>query len=428
MILHANDKGLADYYYFAFEMFGLNINALVLFYCLLLCASAVMFFLTFRSSPFCMFLLGLFLIGHYYMLGYATTPVLQAVHNSRFFPVMAMLPTMHLLLLVLRSEPPTVGRIAAAIGQTGLLYFLIFCRSSALWQAGAVIASPILVLRLGDYAGFWRVLRWPRQAGPALAALAARTWPAMVAAAGFVAFVSYSQLAVDRTAYRTEPSAHAVWDAILAGTLAANPELYRLYGNNDPPYGDQIVPDAIMDDLRERHDRGPDIAFVVDGVIYIDPWRDMIVYERLARHVFFKVLAAHPLLVLKSFLYGKPHDQIMLLEDVPRITWELDHVRYDYLMGYGTAYILAVILAILTVIAGEVRWQPSCVPRALVAIAFLAIFSSTTTLVTPSLLIPDTLLFYVMLSLFVLAYLPVTAMWTLWSIARKKQSGVFLQT
>ena len=49
VILHGNEKGLADFYYFAFELFGLNINALVLFYYLLLAASVAMFFATFRD-------------------------------------------------------------------------------------------------------------------------------------------------------------------------------------------------------------------------------------------------------------------------------------------------------------------------------------------------------------------------------------------
>ena len=86
VILHGNEKGLADYYYFAFELFGLNINALVLFYYMLLAASLAMFFATFRKSSFCMLLLSLYLIGHYYMLGYTIIPHLQAIHNSRILP------------------------------------------------------------------------------------------------------------------------------------------------------------------------------------------------------------------------------------------------------------------------------------------------------------------------------------------------------
>ena len=278
VVLHGNEKGLADYYYLAFELFGLNINALVLFYYLLLTASALMFFATFRNSPFCMYLLALYLIGHYLMIGFASAPYFQTVHNSRFFPVFAMLPAMHLLLLVFRRDPPTPDRIATAIGQAALLYFLVFIRYQAIWQAGAVIVSPILVLQRSDYVAICQALRWRGGSGLALRQLAASTWPALIAAVGFLAFMLYSHLSLD-PAYRSETITHTFWDGVLTGTISADPELYRLYGNNEAPYGDLMSFDAVTQYLRERRDTKSKIAFVVDGVIYMDPFLDEVIYS-----------------------------------------------------------------------------------------------------------------------------------------------------
>ena len=408
---------MADYYYFAFELFGLNMNALVMFYYLLLAASVVMFVAVFRGSPFCMLLLALYLITHYFMVGYASAPYFQTIHNSRFFPVLAMLPAMHLLLLVLRREPPTPGNLAAAIGQAGLLCFLVFCRQQAIWQAVAVMASPLLVLQLTDYMALMRAVRQPREAGSAIEALLPGTWPALLTVVGLVGLLLYSHLAL-ALAYRTDTATHPFWDSVLGGTISANPELYRLYGNNDPLYGDTIVFDAIQTDLRERHDTTPDIVSVQNGVIYIDPFLDEAVYDKLAWHVFRKIAAAHPWLTLKSFIYDKPYNQINMLVDQP----------FPYPGGYKIAFILAVGMVLLNLASGHQHWQSSYVKITIRAILLLAMLSSTTTLVTPSMLIADTWSFYIMLSFLVGIYLPAMGLLAIWSIAKKKRNGVFLQT
>ena len=153
VILKGNELGLADFFYAAFRLFGLNLNALVLFYYLILSSSVVVFFLTFRHSPFCLLLLMLYLIGHYFAVNYATMPQIQVIHNSRFFPVLSLLPAMHLLLLLLRREPPSVANIFFAVIQASLLLFVIFCRGQALWQVLAILASVVLIVGFRDV---WR--------------------------------------------------------------------------------------------------------------------------------------------------------------------------------------------------------------------------------------------------------------------------------
>src|SRR5262245_23818386 len=53
VILTGNELGLVDFYYWAFRIFGLNLNSLVLFYYSILFVSVAVFALTFRRSPFC---------------------------------------------------------------------------------------------------------------------------------------------------------------------------------------------------------------------------------------------------------------------------------------------------------------------------------------------------------------------------------------
>src|ERR1700722_19487235 len=73
VILQGNELGLVDYTYWAFKLYGISINALVLFYFTLLFVSVALFFVTFRESRFCLLLLMLYLAAHYFALDYAQT-------------------------------------------------------------------------------------------------------------------------------------------------------------------------------------------------------------------------------------------------------------------------------------------------------------------------------------------------------------------
>src|SRR5262249_13601244 len=62
------ELGLADFYYWAFAMFGLDIGSFVLLYYSLLLIAVLMYFLSFRRSPFAILLLMFFLLIHYQMV------------------------------------------------------------------------------------------------------------------------------------------------------------------------------------------------------------------------------------------------------------------------------------------------------------------------------------------------------------------------
>jgi hypothetical protein len=104
VILTGNELGLVDFFYWSFRTFGLKLNSLVFFYYSILLVSIVLFFVTFRHSPFCLLLLMLYLAAHYFAVNYASIGLIQTIHNSRFFPMLSLLPAMHLVLLLLRRE------------------------------------------------------------------------------------------------------------------------------------------------------------------------------------------------------------------------------------------------------------------------------------------------------------------------------------
>ena len=145
VILQGNELGLVDYTYWAFELYGISINALVLFYFTLLFISVALFFVTFRHSPFSLLLLMLYLAGHYFALDYAKTAAILAIQNSRFFPVLALLPALHLLLLIVTRVRPTLFVVASAGVQIFILMFMVFCRTQTYWEILAILLGAAVV-------------------------------------------------------------------------------------------------------------------------------------------------------------------------------------------------------------------------------------------------------------------------------------------
>jgi hypothetical protein len=320
--LRGNERGLADFYYLAFKLFGLHVSGFMYLYYLLLATSTLAFFYTFKNSPFAILLLSLYLIVHFYMVlyylsycgpcaaGAAPPPFLDdTVHNSRFFPVLSVLPALHLLLLALQKCRLSPANLCCGLLQTFILFFVAFCRIQAIWQI-----LPVIVVIAGSLMlTFLRSVARDRKVTAKAFAVSRPFWPLILAIAGLTIFAVYSRLALDARYYAAETTAHVFWHPLYSGTVSPSPELQELYNHsNVAADSDQAVYDAVMDDLRERkvnlnnpNELGREIMFLYNGQIYIDPSRNMGIYDELVRRLFFTVVHDHPWLVLKSFLFDK---------------------------------------------------------------------------------------------------------------------------
>jgi hypothetical protein len=420
VILHGNEKGLADFYYIAFRIFGIHVWAFTTLYFVILAISAVLFFLTFRSSPFCTLLLMLYLIASFYMLGFQVGGQIDVPHNSRFFPVLSCLATMHLLLLVLLRTPLRPTTFPAAMVQMVILYFVISIRLMALWQALALIASPLLVV---DYRRLWLGWRLPRLLPTMTAETATRAWPALLVFAGLIGYATYTKVAVDKTLYRSETASHLFWDPLYGGLISSSPQLSHLYLPGcvedikstaclAERYSDNMVYDAVLADLRKRHEVPPEIAYVSDGQIMINAFWNAGVYDRIARRIFFDVVRAHPLLAIKTLVYDKPSDQIEILSHTH--LFDLSTYREVILMTLGAA--LAICFAGLP----PPKWGQ--IQRSVPAVLFLCFFSSMTTMVLPSSVIVDTIAFYI--TLLLLVFVMVCLATCRWAFDLARQSEI----
>jgi hypothetical protein len=394
VILQGNELGLIDYTYWAFKLYGISINALVLFYFTLLFVSVALFFVTFRRARFCLLLLMLYLAAHYFALDYAQTRAIIAIQNSRFFPVLALLPALYLLLLIVTRARPTLAVVATAAVQTFILMFMVFCRTQTYWEVLAILLAAVVVTGLQPLRqAAFHVGRWPAAVGKSLY----QTWPAALAVVGTVALFGYGSLAPDQAFYSRESKAHLFWHDLYGSTVSAEPKLYAIYGYNAPPFSDDMSYIAATHDLRGRNDGASPIAEVVDGVLDIDIFKSNGVYDQEMRRLYFRVVREHPWLVLRSFVIGKPQAQIGFFLITPEL-WN----RHSYVAPFLLA--LAATVLALTFGAPLPTTRTALMGMAVAAVVFAS--STLTSFFYPTALIAEVLVTWLILAMLCVVYLP----------------------
>ena len=394
VILQGNELGLVDYTYWAFKLYGISINSLVLFYFTLLLVSVALFFVTFRRSRSGLLLLMLYLAAHYFALDYAQSPSIAAIQNSRFFPVLALLPTLYLLLLVVTRARPTPDLVAMAAVQTFILMFMVFCRTQAYWQVLAIGLVAIVVTGLRPIRqALLRPSRWLAAIGE----MTRESWPAVLTVLGVVALFGYAQFAPDRSMYSRESKEHLLWHSLYISTVSADPKLLATYGFGAGAGTDDMGYLAALHDLRGRNDGASPIAKEADGVLGIDIWKSNGAYDQQVRRLFLRVVWEHPWLVLRAFLVGKTSMQFAMFGKMSLLwTWH----------SYVNPVLLAVAGSLLALALGAAA--PTFVTTLVAARILLVVLASSmvTTLIDPSPVIVDVLLTWLIAALLCGVYLP----------------------
>jgi hypothetical protein len=396
VILQGNELGLVDYTYWAFRLYGISINALVLFYFTLLTVSVALFYVTFRRSRFCLLLLLFYLASHYFALDYAQTRAIIAIQNSRFFPVLALLPALHLILLLATRVRPTPAVVAMAAAQTFILMFMVFCRTQTYWEILAIMLAAVVVTGLRPIR---QALLRPSRWFSAIGKTAYETWPAILALLGIVALLGYSQFAPDRSLYARESKAHLFWHDFFVSTVSSDATLYWTYGYRVPVFSDDMAYIAAIHDLRGRNDVTSQIAVESDGLLDIDIWKSNGAYDEEMRRLYFRVLREHPWRVVRSFLVGKPLAQIDFFSVTPEL-WN----PYNYVVPVISA-LAATLLALA--LGAPLPTVGTALTGAAIGI-FVFACSTLTSFFYPTALIAEVLVTWLVLLMLCAIYLPLT--------------------
>jgi hypothetical protein len=297
-IIQANELGFADYIYFSFRLFGDRISSLYYFFYLIVAATCLVYILQFRSSPFLLFVLVIFLGELFLLENYARSydMQMQTVFNSRLFSGLSLMPVLHVLFLHWQRQPPNVFSVAGVIVQSLIFGFVLSCRTEGIWQvamAAAVVCGSGILL----------VLQWRSRKRPDLSSWLRLLWPALtflIVVSAYSAVISFNA----DSRYALEPKAHIVWHEILMGLLSTSPELRRDYlPDENLTYDDNIVYMAVDHDLKARDDASSPVVRRLpngDPVVDLAPpahWND---YEKLVRSLTLRIVLEHPLAVIET--------------------------------------------------------------------------------------------------------------------------------
>ena len=273
----------------------------------------------------------------------------------------------------------------------------------AAWQPVAMRAVSAVALpfrRLVPQSWHARELAWT--AGKALVA----GWPAALVIAGGIGFVAYQHVALDPTAYAIETRTYTFWDPLLVGTISASHELTALYGMGESPYSDTMGYFIARKYLVEHNDKTSPIAVVQDGkVVGSFAMHNMGAYDAVLRRVFFEMVRQHPWLVLRAFVYDKPRAELRMLSKA----------AVFYRPGiFSFTVLLAIVSGVIIWALGAPAIRREHVLTA-TRVAFLTgMLSLSTTFITPTPYIPDTMLFFLLLLLIVPACAPLLIKAKLW--------------
>jgi hypothetical protein len=231
------------------------------------------------------------------------SPDVNAVHGSRYLPLLGIVPVLHLLMLFERGELRPLHAVIAA-GQAIVLFFAIFSRLSGVWMVAGL--SLWIVARTAV-----SMFRDRRESVRTVVFRA--IVPAALVGCVLAALVLYPKLALDpqylkqdETEYRT------FWHHLLvaANFNPARPETAGLSAEI-PGYGDLV---AYLLFEKEIARRGETLSqYLMDDEAgwpqrtshrqYDYKWG---LYESVVKTIFLRLLAEHPLYVLKSIFFYEP--------------------------------------------------------------------------------------------------------------------------
>jgi len=144
-----DDKGIVIFTEIAFRLFGLKIEGVLYLYYLVLGFSGIIFAYAYRSSPFALLALAGFYIAHCLMLPMIKYDVqLGGITALRCFPMLSMAALLHCILFFFQRKVSYQDLLLASI-QIGLIVFIIFIRSTAIWEWYIVVVVSLFCMLRG---------------------------------------------------------------------------------------------------------------------------------------------------------------------------------------------------------------------------------------------------------------------------------------
>jgi hypothetical protein len=314
-----HEKGLAFFYTLSMALFGIKLSSLFYGFMLVFSVTVGLFVLAFYRDLLAMASLAATCCAMYLIVPVlqGLSPDVNAIHSSRYLPLLGIVPVLHVLMLFERGEIRPLQVILGA-AQAIVLFFVIFSRLSGLWMA-AGLALWIAAMVAAS------LLRNDRRCAPMMAQRA--IVPGALVGFILAALVLYPKFALDpqylkqnETEYRT------FWHHLLvaanfnparsqiAGVPMARPQTLGVSAEipGEIPGYDDLVAYLMFE--REIARRGESLSHYLNEDEAGWPQRTTHrqfdykwgLYESVVKSVLLRLIAEHPLYVLKSIFFYEP--------------------------------------------------------------------------------------------------------------------------
>jgi hypothetical protein len=333
--LGGDDVGYVDFAKIAFLLFGLQIRALYYLFFLIYGLTLLCALIERSRDPLGQVVLltvaGMIYVSCYYS-DFLVTPEPAGsgnMLNPRFIPVLAVIPSIHILTMMVDKASPDWRRMAVVIFQSAVIFFAIHMRVSAIWWVPAIFAAAaaLFLLSLKGSSAVpdrWRVV---------LHSLTTQ-WPeliVLVVVFGGLKFVGWSL----HPTYSQGGwvSYHTVWHAIYY-SLQLHPQYAEKYGADHQGKSGDEMPHAGALAYLKRHpeEDKPELFFAGTRSL------KYAALEHLDRLAFIEFVQHDPWFVIETFAVVKG-----------KMIWGTltDEIKAEWSNASGTAKFLLA-LAIIT--------------------------------------------------------------------------------
>ena len=371
--LDEDDKGVILWYSWAFSLFGPSLESIYLLYFLMLSASLTVCWLAFRGDETALALMTLYALTHMALAAFAlagNTNVIGSLFGTRPFAMLAIPPTFHLVLLMLRQLPPSRWLLAGAAAQIIYLLLIMEVRSSARIQLLFIfLIAAFTLLRWMVNTEKGRFLRWRQIWFSRSLFRPAFVWVPVALVAGLMGAKAAYLLAIPSEIRAQATTGHLVWYPALAG-FVQNPvlhdELFQFSLMHKQPGVDTGIYDA-QGNIRTSpsHDALARISVIgfARNVLHEDVTKFVIggpdnrnanLYEQYARKLFFYELRKHPVEMARLYIATKSKNLILLLRQVLKQLQSADILIAAFMVGLlcGSAWLRGLWTTVPLIAAG----------------------------------------------------------------------------
>jgi hypothetical protein len=335
--LGGDDVGYVDFAKIAFFLFGLQIRALYYLFFLiygltLLCA------LVERNRDRLGQVVLLTVAGMIYVSCYYSDFLVKPepagsgnMLNPRFIPVLAVIPSIHILIMLVDKASPDWRRIAIVVFQSGAIFFAIHMRVAAIWWAPAIFAAAIALFLLSLKGLSTRCDSWRVAIHRGLTA----QWPALIVLVvvfGGLKLVGWSL----HPTYRQGGwvSYHTVWHAIYY-SLQLHPQYVEKYGAyHEGKSGDEMPQAGALAYLKRHPEEDkPELFFAGTRSL------KYAALEHLDRLAFIEFARRDPRFVFETFAIVKTKMIWTTFIDATKAEWSHASRRAKLLLGLAVIII-----------------------------------------------------------------------------------------